>query len=105
MWASWEFREEVQNLFRTFKGDFLEEEAFAMDLTVCVGVCQLKKIFAGMHSTLTHSTGTSQGLPHIRFYVGLCWGPDLTLIGFHFKGGSPFGVYGGTHGQRVFQPR
>lgn len=59
-----------------------------------------------MHSTLTHSTGTSQGLPHIRFYVGLCWGPDLTLIGFHFKGGSPFGVCGGgTHGQRVFQPR
>lgn len=43
VWEPRESREEVQNLFITFKGDFLEEEAFETDLKVCVVVCQLKK--------------------------------------------------------------
>lgn len=43
VWESQEFRGDVQNLFTTFKGHLLEEEASEMDLKVYIAVCQLKK--------------------------------------------------------------
>lgn len=49
----WESTGEVQNLFRTFKGDFLEE-TFEMGLKVHIGVCQLKKDTC-RHAFNTHS--------------------------------------------------
>lgn len=43
VWEPGESSGGAQNLFGTFKGDFLEEGAFAMDLKVYTGVCQLKE--------------------------------------------------------------
>lgn len=70
MWESWEFTEEVQNLFRTFKGDFLEEEAVEMDLKVCIGVCQLKKDTC-RHAFNTHSL--NRYFSRSPTHQVLCW--------------------------------
>lgn len=43
VWEPGESSGGFQNLFRTFKGDFLEEAAFEVELKACTGVCQLKK--------------------------------------------------------------
>lgn len=54
VWEPWESSGGVQNLFRTFKGDLLEEGAFEMDLKIGIGVCQLKKDIC-RHAFNTHS--------------------------------------------------
>lgn len=50
----WDSTGEVWNLFRAFKGDFLEKETFEMDLKACIGVYQLKNNTC-RHAFNTHS--------------------------------------------------
>lgn len=76
--------------------DFLEDGAFVMDLEVCIGVFQLKNDIH-RHTFIIHSTGISQGIPYIRHYVGLGWGPRSNSDGV--PPSRSFQSGWGTHGQ------
>lgn len=100
VWEPGESSGGAQHLFRTFKGDFLEEGAFAMDLKVYTGVCQLKEDICrhALHSFSRHCSRP----PIIQ---ALCW-PTLgtrSKSGYPFKG-APHLVVGGLMGRECSSP-
>lgn len=102
VWEPGESSGGAQNLFGTFKGDFLEEGAFAMDLKVYTGVCQLKEDIC-RHALHAHSFSRHFSRPPIN--QALCW-PTLGArcnSGSHFKE-APHLVVVGLMGRECSSP-
>lgn len=81
VWEPGESSGGAQNRFRTFKGDFLEEGAFVMDLKVCIEVCQWKEDMC-RHASSTHSFSRYFSRPPIN--QALCW----PMLGTRSNSGS-----------------